>query len=435
MKNPPRSLFSRLVGRGKALLLVAWPLAAQGALFPLQPGQEVVGDLGLVSARYEDTLSDLARRYDLGYDEMVQLNRSVDPWLPGDGTKILLPTAFVLPDAPRDGVVLNVAEMRLYYYPRSKAGQAAQVWTYPVGIGREGWSTPVGNTRIAAKVPNPSWTPPKSVRAEHASQGDPLPEVVPPGPDNPLGQYALRLALPGYLIHGTNKPYGVGMRVSHGCIRLYPEDIEQLFQRIPVNTPVHLVNQPYKAGWRNGVLYLEAHAPLQEHAEKLQGDTDSLLQQVLARATRGRSEPVDWERARQVAAQALGVPLPISGGAPSTGEVLAAASPQIAPPPSEAVMAEASTQWWVEAGEFGEREPAERAAATLREDLPPVPAQSALHEGAYRVAAGPFNDRPEAENAARRIRERLEIKTRLLSRKPGGPVVLPPSQIPEGALF
>jgi L,D-transpeptidase ErfK/SrfK len=429
VRNRPRSLFSRLARKGKAVLLLAWPLVSQGALFPLQPGEDVVGKLGVLSARYDDTLSDIARRYDLGYDQIAHLNPNVDPWLPGNGTKILLPTAFVLPDAPRSGVVLNVPEMRLYYYPRSKAGQVTQVLTYPVGIGREGWATPVGNTRIVAKVPNPSWTPPKSVRAEHAAEGDPLPEVVPPGPDNPLGQYALRLALPGVLIHGTNKPYGTGMRVSHGCIRLYPEDIEQLFQRVPVNTPVHIVDQPYKAGWKDGVLYLEAHAPFQEQVEKPQSDTDSLLQHVLAAAVRGRTQTVDWDRARQVAAEALGVPIPISAGTPPTPKVLAQPTLQIAQAAPKA-MGEASTQWWVEAGEFRERETAERAASKLRQHLPPVPAWPALHEGAYRVAAGPFNDRSEADTAASRIRERLRIKTRLLFRKPRGPVVVPAAQSP-----
>jgi L,D-transpeptidase ErfK/SrfK len=424
MRNRLRLLLSWLARSGEALLLLAWPLASQGAVFPLHPGEQVVGDLGVRFARYEDTLSDIARRYDLGYDQIVQLNPNIDPWLPGNRTAVFLPTAFVLPDAPRDGIVLNLPEMRLYYYPRSKAAQATQVLTYPVGIGREGWSTPVGNTRIVAKVPNPSWTPPESVRAEHAAEGDPLPEVVPPGPDNPLGRYALRLALPSVLIHGTNKPYGTGMRVSHGCIRLYPEDIEQLFQRVPVNTSVHIVNQPYKAGWKDGVLYLEAHAPLDEHAQRLQGDTDSLLQQVLAAATRGRTEPVDWERAHQVAVEALGVPIPISAGSPSVPQVLGGATVQVAPP---VAIEEATTQWWIEAGEFREREPAERAAVKLRQDLPPVPARSALHEGAYRVAAGPFSDRLEADTVARRIRERLRIKTRLLFRQPGGPVVLPPA--------
>jgi L,D-transpeptidase ErfK/SrfK len=433
-RRAPGSLFPGLTRIGKLLLTLAWPFASYGATFDLQPRQDVVGELSVLSARYEDTLSDIARRYDLGYDEIVQSNPNVDPWLPGQGTRVLLPTQFVLPDAPRDGIVLNLAEMRLYYYPGRRAGETPRVVTYPVGIGREGWSTPTVTTRVVAKVPNPSWTPPESIRAEHAAQGDPLPEVVPPGPDNPLGQFALRLGLSGYLIHGTNKPYGIGMRVSHGCIRLYPEDIERLFRRVSVNIPVHIVNQPYKAGWKNGVLYLEAHPLLSEHAEKLQGDIDSLLLQVLTPAVRGHNEAVDWDRARQVATEALGIPLPISPGTPPVSQVLAQATPRRPEAESE-VTEQARTQWWVEAGEFRERAPAERAAILLRQGLPPVPAQPALHDGSYRVAAGPFNDRPEAEAAAHRIASRVQLKTRLLSRQPGGPVVLPPAHTPEGTLF
>ena len=135
--------------------------------------------------------------------------------------------------------------------------------TFPVGIGRMDWSTPLGVTRVKIKIADPAWYPPASIRDEHTSDGNPLPDKIAPGPDNPLGQYALQLALPGYLIHGTNRPYGVGMRVSHGCVRLYPEDISRLFDAVSVGTPVRIINQPYKAGWYHGVLYFEAHPPLE----------------------------------------------------------------------------------------------------------------------------------------------------------------------------
>jgi L,D-transpeptidase ErfK/SrfK len=242
--------------------------AADAATYPLPEDGDIVGEVTTITARHEDTLADLARRHGLGYDQMARANPNVDPWTPGEGTTIVLPTQFILPNAPREGIVLNVPEMRLYYYPKAESGQPRQVVTFPVGIGREGWNTPLGRTQIVRKVAGPTWYPPASIRAEHAADGDILPEMVPPGPDNPLGDFAMYLGFKGYLIHGTNKPYGVGMRVSHGCVRLYPEHIAALFPHVPVDTPVHVVNQPFKVGWRGGQLFLEAHPPLsdQEHA-------------------------------------------------------------------------------------------------------------------------------------------------------------------------
>ncbi|HYQ71283.1 MAG TPA: L,D-transpeptidase family protein, partial [Gammaproteobacteria bacterium] len=225
--------------------------------FLLPPaGTDIIGEIQITTAGEEDTLSDLARRYDLGYEEIVAANPGMDPWLPGAGTQVVLPTQFILPDAPRQGLVLNLAAMRLFYYPEPVAGEPPRVVTHPIGIGREGWETPLGVTRITRKIVQPAWTVPLSVRREHAEIGDPLPPVVPPGPDNPLGEYAMRLSLPSYLIHGTNQPYGVGIRVSHGCVRLYPEDIARLFPEVPEGTTVTIVNQPYLAGWKNGHLYL-----------------------------------------------------------------------------------------------------------------------------------------------------------------------------------
>ena len=190
--------------------------SAMADTFPLSPNSDVVGELRIIIAKHEDTLSDLARRHNLGYNEIVDANPTVDPWLPGAGTPIVLPTQFVLPNAARQGIVLNVATMRLFYYPPTKPGEQTVVITHPIGIGKEGWSTPLGTTQVVAKQKDPAWNVPVSIREEHAKKGDPLPAIVPPGPDNPLGQFAMRLGLPSYLIHGTNKPYGIGMRVSHG---------------------------------------------------------------------------------------------------------------------------------------------------------------------------------------------------------------------------
>jgi L,D-transpeptidase ErfK/SrfK len=248
------------------------PLDERPVEVPLDPNrfslvdeqQGVIGEPQVVFARGQDTLSDLAREYGLGYDEIVAANPGVDPWLPGEGTAIVLPTQYVLPGSERSGVVLNIATRRLFYFPATAEGETPYVLTYPIGIGRVGWETPVGQTTIVSKARDPSWWPPASVRKEHAELGNPLPAIVPPGPDNPLGNRVLKLDMPGYLIHGTNQPYGVGMRVSHGCVRLYPENIEYLYELVDIGESVTIVNEPYQFGQRDGSLYFEAHEPLKD---------------------------------------------------------------------------------------------------------------------------------------------------------------------------
>jgi L,D-transpeptidase ErfK/SrfK len=228
------------------------------------PDQSVIGAPQIVLTRKEDTFSDLAREYGLGYDEIVAANPDVDPWLPGDNTPVLLPTQYVVPDVPREGLVLNIASKRLFYFPQVAEGQPQVVQTYPIGIGRVGWETPLGATTVIGKAKDPAWYVPASIRREHAEAGDPLPSVIPAGPDNPLGNRVLRLGIPGYLIHGTNQPYGVGMRVSHGCVRLYPENIELLYSLVDVGMPVRIINEPFLLGRLDGDIYFESHEPLEE---------------------------------------------------------------------------------------------------------------------------------------------------------------------------
>ena len=294
-----------------------------GDRFLLPPDDaDVVGDVQITTTRYEDTLLDIARRYDLGYDEIVAANPGVDPWLPGEGTRVVLPTQFVLPGGGREGLVLNLASKRLFYYPRPAPGEPAVVITHPIGIGREGWLTPQGTVHITHKMVNPAWTVPESVRKEHAELGDPLPQVVPPGPDNPLGDFAMRLSLPSYLIHGTNQPYGVGLRVSHGCVRLYPEDIARLFPMVPVGTQVRIINEPFLAGWRDGQLYLEAHEPLAEDAERWNGSLQAMEQAVMNKVA-GTTVEVSWNKARTVAREARGIPVPVAPAGPELTDMLA----------------------------------------------------------------------------------------------------------------
>jgi len=255
------------------LACLLWPLAAAFAsdtLHSLPPGDDLIGQEEYRAGMNADTLADVAREFGVGHEEIRLANPDVDFWLLPADARILLPRRHILPRARREGLVLNVPEMRLYYFPRACPDDAAcSVSTYPVSIGRMDWQTPLGTTHITAKVPNPSWRPPESIREEAAAEGKILPEVVPPGPDNPLGAYALYLELPGYRIHGTNRPYGVGMRVTHGCVRMYPEDIATLFERVDVGTRVQIVNQPVKFGWSGTTLYMEVHPPLEEDTEAI----------------------------------------------------------------------------------------------------------------------------------------------------------------------
>lgn len=247
------------------LLLLSYNIQAEAETLDLPPVDvDLVGEIRTTETKRDDTLLDVARRFDVGQDEIVLANPEVDRWLPRVGTKVVIPSRYILPRAERSGIVLNVPEMRLYYFPPATRDQQAQILTYPVSIGRMDWITPIGVTKVLAKTENPSWRPPQSIREEAEASGEPLPDVIPPGPNNPLGNYALRLARPGYLIHSTNKPFGVGMRVTHGCVRMYPEDIEKFFPMVPVGTSVNIVDQPVKLGWLFDTLYIEVHPPLEE---------------------------------------------------------------------------------------------------------------------------------------------------------------------------
>lgn len=272
---------------------------------------DLIGTSITTKSRYEDTLLDIARANGLGYSEMRQANHGVDPWLPGEGTNVILPMQFILPPVERRGIVINLTEMRIYYFPEAKPNQSPIVITHPISIGRMDWTTPLGKTHVAMRIKDPAWYPPKSILEEHAANGKPLPNSVPPGPDNPLGAYALQLAIPGYLIHGTNKPWAIGMRTTHGCIRMLPEDIETFFQQVPVNTPVHIINMPIKLGWHDNELYLEVHPALNDDTDH-QGKGMTRLVEQLITATRERHVKVNWGTIEAIYQRATGVPVKIS---------------------------------------------------------------------------------------------------------------------------
>lgn len=253
------------------------PLASHE--FSFDPARDdVVGTLQVITVNKDDTLSEIARRFNLGYEEIVSANPNIDPWLPEAGTKIVVPTQFVLPDAPRQGIVINLAAMRLFYFPKVKPGEPQKVITHPVGIGRVEWKTPEGTTRIASKKENPAWIPTPSIRREYAKNGDPLPAVVPPGPDNPMGTHVLKFDWPSYAIHGTNKPPSIGLRGSYGCLRMYPEDILHFYNDVPVGTSVRVVNQPHLLGWRDNKLYLQTYPILEDDKR----NHDKLLKKSLS---------------------------------------------------------------------------------------------------------------------------------------------------------
>lgn len=295
-----------------AIMTSFWFLSVSATTFDLaDETTRVVGHNLIVYSHEEDTLLDIARLFDIGYTEIVEANPELDPWLPGGGQRVLVPNRFILPDAPHKGIVINLAEMRLYYYPKPQKDQRQQVITHPLGIGRQGWTTPLGKTRIIQKKKNPTWTPPASILAEHLEKGDPLPKVVPAGPDNPLGAYAMRLGIPGYLLHGTNRPFGVGLRVSHGCIRLFPEDIEHLFGIVAVDTPVEILYQPYKAALYDGTLYLEAHA-VQQDIDERQGNNATPMVSAILKAQDKILSDDDWPFAETVVHQHNGVVRPVN---------------------------------------------------------------------------------------------------------------------------
>lgn len=306
--NVIRTLSKPLLGAVAALLC---SLPAGADMYVLPPtGIDLVGLDQNTVARFEDTLPDIARRYGLGYEEILVANPGADPWLPGDGREIVLPTRHVLPAVAREDIVINLPERRLYYFPKPRGAKPTHVISHPISIGQMDWETPLGVTTIVTKVRNPSWYPPESIRKQHAADGDPLPEVVPPGPDNPLGAYAMRLGIPGgaYLIHGTNRPVGVGMPVTHGCIRMYPEDIESLFRLVKVGTRVHIINHPLKTGWVEGVLYLEVHPPIGVgHEVDL-----TTLTRVLVDATRQHPVRINWPLAERTLGEARGIPVAVS---------------------------------------------------------------------------------------------------------------------------
>jgi L,D-transpeptidase ErfK/SrfK len=292
-----------------ALLLTTASTCCRATSYEItSPGQRVFGEDQSVQTVYEDTLYDLARQYSLGSEELIRVNPKIDPWIPGADKTVFIPGRHILPTGPHTGIVINIAEHRLYYYPKPQRHMPQQVITYPISIGKMDWRTPLGLTHVIAKQKDPWWHPTKSVRDEHAKDGDILPAAVPPGPDNPLGSRAMRLAAGNgtYLIHGTNNPIAVGLAVTHGCIRMYPEDVEALYPRVPVGTEVRIVNEPVKVAWVNGELLVEVHPPVDAQGQSYEPDVDK-FSELLKQAVGKSVVAIHWDYAREVLGRADGV--------------------------------------------------------------------------------------------------------------------------------
>ena len=367
--------------------------------------EQLIGRLAAVRVREGDSLPNIARHFGLGHDAVKEANPGADVWAPPAGSRVLLPRMFILPDAPRQGIVINLAAMRLFHF----TGRNRPVVTYPVGIGEEGRSTPMGGMWIERKAVRPTWYVPASIRRDHAQRGDPLPSEVPPGPDNPLGEYALYLSRPSYVIHGTNKPFSIGMRATNGCIRLYPEDVEKLYRAVPVKTPVHIVNQPYLVGRAGGMLYLEAHAP-QEELDA--ADVKKKLYARLRDMERRETRRLDWKRVEETVTQARGIPVPVLEGGGGLEAMIVAAEDLPRParlngqplvPPMKA------GAWYVRADETIGEDNAKRMAAVLNHQGPQIPARVVQKGNRYHVLAGPYADRKAALAAVKRLKVDLEI--------------------------
>ena len=379
--------------------------------FSIAKGDDVIGRLAFISLEKGDALPDIARHFSLGINAISAANPGVDVWVPKAGERIVLPLNFILPDGLRNGIVVNLAAMRLFYFKGDSKSLA--VSTYPVGVGTEERPSPMGDMYVVRKTVRPTWHVPASIAADHRKKGDPLPAEVLPGPLNPLGEYALYLSKPSYLIHGTNKPASIGLRATNGCIRLYPENIKKLYENTPVKTPVRFVNQPYLIGQRDGVVYIEVHTP-PEDLDTVEFDK---IYAKLRNIEKESGRALDWNRVKKVLAEARGIPVPIfeirQGSGIEVAETIEVRHPgELYGRPE---IPELKTEAWsVLAADVSDEIDAVRLAAIINHQGPQIPARVISENSGYRVIAGPFNDIKEAKDAIKRLKIDLEIDGKLI---------------------
>ncbi|HJW30502.1 MAG TPA: L,D-transpeptidase family protein [Saprospiraceae bacterium] len=372
---------------------------------------DVVGRLAVIRLEKEDTLPDIARHFSLGINAVSAANPGIDIWVPEAGERIMLPLSFILPAAPRKGIVINLAAMRLFQFKGDSESMA--VLTYPVGVGTVERPSPTGQMYVERKATRPTWHVPASIAKDHRKKGDPLPAAVLPGPQNPLGEYALYLSKSGYLIHGTNKPASIGLRATNGCIRLYPEDVKKLYENTPVKTPVYIVNQPYLIGQRNGVVYMEVHAPPKD----LDAVEFDKIYTKLRNIEKESGRTLEWSKVKKVLAEARGIPVPIfeirQGSGKGVAETIEVKHPDELYGRPE--IPELKTDAWsVLAADVRDEIDAVRLSAIINHQGPQIPARVLSKNDSYRVIAGPFNDIREAKDAAKRLKIDLEIDGKLI---------------------
>ena len=390
--------------------------------FFVEKEDEVIGRLAVIKLEEGDTLPDIARHFSLGINTVSAANPGVDIWVPEAGGRLLLPLSFILPDTRRKGIVINLAAMRLFYF--RKEGKLLAVSTYPVGIGTEEQPSPMGQMYITRKQFQPTWYVPAVITKDHRKKGDPLPAEVPPGPLNPLGEYALYLSKSGYLVHGTNKPASIGLRATYGCIRLYPEDIKRLYKTTQVKTPVRIVNQPYLVGQRDGIIYIEAHKPLEDS-----GTAElKTVYEKLKNIEKKSGISLDWKKVGKVMGEARGFPVPLfdirNGNDKNVTETIILRHPDklYGKPEIPDLKTDA---WYVLAATLRDEVDALRLAAIINHQGPPIPARVLSSSDHHRVLAGPFKNRREAKDAAKRLKIDLEIDGILVEPiKEGQPIAL-----------
>ncbi len=379
--------------------------------YAVAKGDDVIGRLRLITLEKGDTLPDIARHFGLGLNGVSATNPGVDIWVPEAGKSIMLPLSFILPDAPRNGIVINLAAMRLFQYKGN--GDSLAVLTYPAGVGTEERPSPMGQMRVERKVNRPTWHVPASIARDHLKKGAPLPAAVPPGPQNPLGEYALYLSAPSYLIHGTNKPASIGLRATNGCIRLYPENVKKLYENTPAKTPVNFVNQPYLLGQSDGTVYLEVHASTEE-SDAAEFDKVYAKLKTIEKES-GRT--LDWSRVKHVLAEARGIPVPIIETRQGGGKGVAA--PMEVRHPGELngkprIPELKADAWSILAADVSEETDAVRLSAIINHQGPQIPARVISKNDRYHVVAGPFGDIKEARDVIKRLKIDLEIDGRLI---------------------
>ncbi len=294
---------SRLARSAGLLVIIFFTKCAFARTYALPSnGDALIGKSEYITTSSGETLINIAQRFDVGLNGIVDANLSINPAQPlPHGIRIHIPTAFLIPAQKQKGIIINLPEMRMYYFPTNSHGI---VMTYPIGIGRVGKTIPIANTAVLGKRMNPTWTAPKDIREFNEQQGITLPITMPAGPDNPLGPYAIYLKIPTYLIHSTIIPESVGKRASFGCIRMHEEDIKDFYPLVTSGTPVSIVNLPSKTGWKGNSLFLENHDALQEHPDEGYNG----MVNALYHAGRGRATLVDWQLVSFLAEDHDGLP-------------------------------------------------------------------------------------------------------------------------------